>query len=207
MNLALRFGHVIQQKFQNQGASQPAAFDFEIGKTHGEVNLPNVLDADKARIGHGFGEPIALVATGSGAMVVFAGFSQILAADRFIAFLSVGAAEPAAFVAQEFHLVLLGICQGIQFVKCFVQPKIRDNISEIIPVHFVQKLPEICQHLCGGGYEIEVWVIPFQILQQQIGMDNDAIPSCFIEQGAEAIALFVRKMFLPEQSLADVRQR
>ena len=43
----------------------------------------------------------------------------------------------------------------------------------------------------------------FQVLQQQIGMDNDAIPSCFIEQGAEAVALFVRKMFLPKQGIAE----
>ena len=43
----------------------------------------------------------------------------------------------------------------------------------------------------------------FQVLQQQIGMDNDAIPSRLIEQGAEAVALFVRKMFLPKQGIAE----
>ena len=110
MNLVLRFGHVIQQKFQNHGTSQPATFDFKIGKAHGEISVLNVLNADKPRIGHGFGEPIALIAAGGGAMVIFSSLSQILATDIFIASLSVGAAEPAAFVAQKFHLVLLGIC-------------------------------------------------------------------------------------------------
>ena len=65
MDLVLRFGHVIQQKFQDQGTSQPAAFDLEVGKAHGEVNFPNVLGADKARICHGFGEPIPLIAAGA----------------------------------------------------------------------------------------------------------------------------------------------
>ena len=203
MDLVLWLGHVIEQKFQNHGAAEASAFDFEIGKTHGEVNVSNVLGADKTRICHGFGEPIAFIASGSGAMVIFASLSQILTADIFIAFLSIGAAEPAAFVAQKFHLVLLGICQGVQFVKDLVQPKIRHNISEIFPVHFVQKSPEIGQHFCGGGYEIEVWVILFQIFQQQIGMDNGAIPSRLIEQGAEAVAGFVRKMFLLKQGVAE----
>jgi gamma-glutamyl-gamma-aminobutyrate hydrolase PuuD len=131
MNLVLRLGQKKEQKFQNQSTAQPAAFDFEIGKAHGEVNVPNVLGADKARIGHGFGEPIALIAAGGGAMVIFAAFSQILAADILIAFLSVSAVEPTAFIAQKFHLVLLGICQGVQFFKVLVQAKIRHNIAEI----------------------------------------------------------------------------
>lgn len=203
MDLVLWLGYVIQQKFQNHSTAKPAAFDFEIGKTHGKVSVPDVLGADKARIGHGFGEPIALISAGGGAMVISAVFSQILAADIFIAFLSVGATEPATFVAEKLHLVLLGICQGVQFVRGLVQAKIRHNISKILPVHFVQELPEIGQHFCGGGYEIEVWVIPFQIFQQQIGMDNDAIPSCLIEQGAEAVALFVRKVLLPKQGVTE----
>ena len=131
MNLVLRLGQKKEQKFQNQSTAQPAAFDFEIGKAHGEVNVPNVLGADKARIGHGFGEPIALIAAGGGTMVIFAAFSQILAADILIAFLSVSAVEPTAFIAQKFHLVLLGICQGVQFFKVLVQAKIRHNIAEI----------------------------------------------------------------------------
>ena len=203
VNLIFRLGHVIEQKFQNHGAAKPAAFDFEIGKAHGEVNISNILNADKARIGHGFGEPIPFIAAGSGAMVIFAVFSQILAADSFIAILPVGAAEPAAFVTQEFHLVLLGICQGVQFVKGLVQPKIRDSIAEILPVHFAQELPKIGQHLCGGRYKIEVGIMTFQIFQQQIGMDNDAIPALLVKQGAEAIALFIRKVLLPEQGVAE----
>ena len=39
----------------------------------------------------------------------------------------------------------------------------------------------------------------FQILQQQIRVDNDAIHALRIEQSAEAITGFVRKMFLPKQ--------
>ena len=131
VDLVLWLGHVIQQKFQNHGTSQPSAFDFEIRKTHGEVIVPNVLNADKARIGHGFGEPIPLIATGGGAMVIYAVFSQTLSADILIAAFSLGAAEPAAFVAEKLCLPLLCICQGVHFVKCLVQPKIR-------------------QHLCGG---------------------------------------------------------
>ena len=34
-------------------------------------------------------------------------------------------------------------------------------------------------------------------------MDNDAIPSRLIEQGAEAITGFVRKMFLPEHGVTE----
>ena len=34
-------------------------------------------------------------------------------------------------------------------------------------------------------------------------MDNNAIPSCFIEQGAETVTGFVRKMFLPEQGVTE----
>ena len=53
------------------------------------------------------------------------------------------------------------------------------------------------------GYEVEVGVIPFQILQQQIGMDNDAVPALFVEQGTQTIALFVRKVLLPKQGIAE----
>ena len=156
MNLVLRFGHVVEQNFQNHGTTEASSFNFEIRKAHGEISVLNLFNADKARIGHGFGEPIALIATGGGAMVIYAVFSQILSADILIAAFSLGAAEPAAFVAEKLHLVFLGIFQGIQFVKGFIQPKIRDNISEILPVHLVKELPEVCQHLCCGGYKIEV---------------------------------------------------
>ena len=202
MDLVLRLGHVIEQELQNQGASEASAFDFEVGKAHGQVSVLNVRSAEKARIGHGFGEAIALAAVGCAAHMVGTVLSEVLAADILIAFLSVLTAKPAAFVAQKFHLVLLTFRQGVQFVKGFVQAKIRDNISEIIPVHFVQELPEIRQHLGSRGYKIEVGVMTFQIFQQQIGMDNDAIPSLFVEQGAQTIALFVRKMFLPEKGVA-----
>lgn len=43
----------------------------------------------------------------------------------------------------------------------------------------------------------------FQIFQQQIGMDNDAIPALFVEQGTQTIALFVRKVFLLQQGIAE----
>ena len=111
MNLIFRLGHVIEQEFQNHSAAETSAFDFEIRKAYGEVSVLNVLDANKARIGHGFGEPIALIATGRGTMVIFAVFSQILSADILIAVFSLGAAEPAAFVAQKFHLerLVLGV--------------------------------------------------------------------------------------------------
>ena len=136
-------------------------------------------------------------------MVVRTVFPKILAADILVTFLSVLTAEPAAFVTQEFHLVLLGFGQCAQFVKDFVQTKVRHNIAEIISVHFLHKLLKIRQHLCGGGYEIEVRVIPFQIRQQQIGMDDDAIPTLRVESVTEAIACFVRKVLLPEPRVAE----
>ena len=43
----------------------------------------------------------------------------------------------------------------------------------------------------------------FQIFQQQIGMDNDAIPSRLIEQRSEAVALLIRKVFLTKQGVAE----
>ena len=43
----------------------------------------------------------------------------------------------------------------------------------------------------------------FQVFQQQIQMDNDAIPALRIEQRTEAVAGFVRKVFLPEQGVAE----
>ena len=43
----------------------------------------------------------------------------------------------------------------------------------------------------------------FQVLQQQIGMDNDAIPSRLIELCTKAVAGFVRKALLPKQGIAE----
>lgn len=139
MHLVLRLRHVVQQKFQNQGASQATAFDFEIGKAHGEIDILNVRKPDEPRIGHGSGKLIAFLAIGGRAGIVRAVLSQVFAADILVAGLPVLAAKPAAFVAQEFHLVLLGFRQGGQLVKSFVQPKIWNHIPEVLPVHFLQE--------------------------------------------------------------------
>ena len=54
--LAVRLRQVIEQELQNQGASEPAAFDFEIGKAHRQVCILNVRNSNEAGIFHGAGK-------------------------------------------------------------------------------------------------------------------------------------------------------
>ena len=106
VKMVFRLCHVVQQKFQHNGAAQSPPLNLEIGKAHGGIHLPDVADADKAGIFHGFGEAVALPAAGGGADV-FAVFPQGFAADRLIALPPLGAAEPAALIAQKFYFILL----------------------------------------------------------------------------------------------------
>ena len=113
MYLVFWSGHVIEQKFQNQSASEPAAFDFEIGKAHRKVRILNVLDADEARIFHGAGKAVAIFCVRRFAMVLRGGFSEIFPTDGLVAGTPVLAAKPAAFVAEKLDLVLQRLRQRI----------------------------------------------------------------------------------------------
>ena len=55
--------------------------------------------------------------------------TKILTAHNLITVLSVVTSEPAALIAEEFHLVLLGLGQRCKSVKCSVQPEIRHDIA------------------------------------------------------------------------------
>ena len=48
MELVFRFGHIVEQKLQDQGAAKAAALDLELRKAHGQVAVPDVLHADEA---------------------------------------------------------------------------------------------------------------------------------------------------------------
>jgi len=48
----LRLGHVVEQELQNQSAAEAASFNFEIGKSHGQISVLNVINADEAGIFH-----------------------------------------------------------------------------------------------------------------------------------------------------------
>ena len=68
---------------------------------------------------------------------MFADLPQIFAADGFVAAPALGAAEPAALVAEKFYLVLFGLGECIQDVEGLVQPEVRYDIPELRP-------PDLC---------------------------------------------------------------
>ena len=107
MELKFGFDHVKKQKFQDDGAAQAAAFDFEMAEPLRLVNVPDVIDSDKAGIFHGIGKAITPLGVRRDANVVLAIFAEVLLAHVFIAIFPVRAPEPAAFIAQEFDFLLL----------------------------------------------------------------------------------------------------
>ena len=107
MELKFGFDHVKKQKFQDDGAAQAAAFDFEMAEPLRLVNVPDVIDSDKAGIFHGIGKPVAPLGFRRGTNVVFLSFAKVLLAHFFISIFPVRAPEPAAFIAQEFDFFLL----------------------------------------------------------------------------------------------------
>ena len=141
-DLELEFGlsHVVEQKFQDEGAAEAAAFDFEVRKACGGVGILNVLDSDKAGIFHGVGEAVAAPCVRRGTNVVFLSFAKVLLAHVLVALFAVLAAEPAAFIAQEFDFLLLRSRQCIQLGKLLIQPEIRHHVTEIVTIQFVFKL-------------------------------------------------------------------
>ena len=112
--MILRFGQVVEQKFQDQRAAKAPALDLEVGESHGQIAAPDILHADEAGVFHGLGEAVAFGSVRRGAAVLRAGLAQILLADRFVAGSPVPTAEEAALVAEEFHLVLQRLGQGVQ---------------------------------------------------------------------------------------------
>ena len=104
MDPVFRLCYVKKQKLQQQGAAQFPALNLEVGKAHGQVNIMDIPGADKPGIFHCPGEPVTLLAAGGGAAVVGAGKPQIFPADVFVAGFPLPAAEPAALIAEKFHL-------------------------------------------------------------------------------------------------------
>ena len=100
---------------------------------------------------------------------------EVFAADRLIAALPLPAAEPAALVAEKFHLVLLRRAQPAQPVKRLIEPKIRHNIRKRIPRQFAPEVFEFRQHFRGGRNEIELRIGLLQVLEQHIRMDDHAV--------------------------------
>ena len=103
--------HVVKQKFQDEGAAKASAFNLELGKAGGGVNVLNVVDSDEARIFHGVGKAVAVLCAWRSADVILAVFTQVFSTYVLVAFFAVGAAKPAAFIAEKFHLLLLCVGQ------------------------------------------------------------------------------------------------
>ena len=97
-----------------------------------------------------------------------AGFAEIFSADILIAALSVPASDPAALVAEKFHLVFLRLRQTVQLSKGFVQPEIRHHIAELLPGRLRPELLKLCLHFRRGGHEIKLRIVCFQVVQQQL---------------------------------------
>ena len=209
MQLVFRFCHVVEQKFQYQRTAQTPALDLEVGKSHRHIDILNVPDADKPRIFHRLREAVAFLRTRCVTDVVRADFAEIFSADILIAALSVPASDPAALVAEKFHLVFLRLRQTVQLSKGFVQPEVRHHIAELFPGRLRPELLKLCQHFRRGGHEIKLRIVCFQVVQQQLRVDDDAAlyRVFLLKQGAEGVALFIRKVFLPEERVAEGQPR
>ena len=112
--------------------------------------------------------------------MVRAVFSKTFLAYVLIAFFAVLATEKATFVAQEFDLLLLCVCEGVQFAELLVQSEIWYNIAEIFAIQFFFELLEVCQHFRCRRNEIKIGVLCFDVIEQQIGMDYDAVLDCAV---------------------------
>ena len=101
------------------------------------------------------------------------------------------------------------MCQTVQLFKGFVQPEVRHHIAELLPGRLRPELLKLCQHLGRGGHEIKLRIVRFQVVQQQLRVDDDAALYRFflLKQGAEGVALFIRKVFLPEERVAEGQPR
>ena len=199
----------MQQKLENERAAEAAALDLELRKAHREIDVLDVAHADKPRIFHRLREAVAAVCVRRGAAVLRAGLAEVHAADGLVAALPVGAAEPAALVAQKFDLVLLRLREGGKCVKLPVQAKIRHDITEIRAIELAFELAEIGEHLGGRGHEVKTRPALRQILEQQVGVDDDAVlhAAALREQAAQRIAFPVGQVLLAEQGIAERQTR
>ena len=196
---------VVKQKFQHQCAAKPPALYLELGKACGQIPLPDVLRPDKPGAAHRLGKAVAPGGIRGGAAVVRAVLAQILAADRLVAAFALGAAEPAALVAQKLHLGLLLRRQGAQLLQCRVQPEIRHHIPELRLFQFLLQLRKLGEHLGSRGYQIQLRPALPQIVRQQIRMDDHAVwhTACLGKLLTQGIALRVGKVLSPQQGVAE----
>ena len=209
LELVFGFGHVIEQKFQDDGAAEAAAFDFKVAEPLRGVHVLDVVDSDKAGVFHGIGEAIAAPCIRRDTNVVFLSFAEVLLAHVLVALFAVLAAEPAAFIAQEFDFLLLRNRQRVQLGNLLVESEIRHHVTKFVAVQFTLELGEICQHLRGRRNEIESRILRLDVIEQQIRMNDDAARSrsVFLKEGAQGVAFFVGKMFFTEQGIAEGQAR
>ena len=205
MQLVFRLYHVVKQKFQYQCTAKPPALYLKLGKACGQVPLPDVLHPNKSGAAHRLGKAVALGGIRGGAAVVRAVLAQILAADRLVAALALGAAEPAALVAQKLYLRLLLRRQGAQLFQCRVQPEIWHHIPELRLFQFLPQLRKLGEHLGGGGHQIQLRPALLQIVRQQVGVDDYAIwhTASFGKLLTQGVALRVGKVLGPQQGVTE----
>ena len=205
MNVVLRAGQIVQQELQQQGGAQAAALDLELGKAHGEINVPDIVHADEAGVLHGPGEAIAPGGVRGGAAVDGTLHAQVLPADGPVAGGPVPAAEGAALVAQKLRLIPQGLGQGAQLAEGPVQPEIRHHIAELRPLQLPAQQGKIRQHLGGGGDEVQPGIGPAQMVQQQVRVDDDSVlrAGAFRQQAAQPVAAGVRQVLRPQQGVAE----
>ena len=131
--------------------------------------------------------------------------SEIFSADSLVTGLPVLAAEPAAFVAQKFHLALQRLRQRKKLVKRLVQPEIRHDETEGFALQLLTKLGKIGQHFGRGRNEVELRIGGVQIVQQQVGMDDHTVlrTVCLRKQAAECIADRICEMRLGQKRIAE----
>ena len=149
LELVLGLGHVVKQKFQDDGAAEATPFDFEVLESRGRIYVLDVVNPDKSRVLHRVGETVASLRCGRDAFMVCAIFAEAFAAYVLVAGLAVVTAEPAAFIAKELDFLFLRIGKRVQFIKLLVESKIWDNVTEFIAVQLGDKLLEVRNHLRG----------------------------------------------------------
>ena len=205
MQLVFRLYHVVKQKFQHQCTAKPPALYLKLGKACGQVPLPDVLHPNKSGAAHRLGKAVAPGGIRGSAAVVRAVLAQILAADCLIAALALGAAEPAALVAQKLYLGFLLRRQGAQLLQCRVQPEIWHHIPELRLCQFLPQKRKIGEHLGGGGYQIQLRPALPQIVRQQVRMDDHTVwhTAAFCKLFTQGVALRVSKVLSPQQGVTE----
>ena len=149
------FCHVVEEKFQKQGTAQSPPLNFEVGKSHRQVSAPNVINADKRRILHSLGKPIAALGVRGGAAVFRAGFSQIFPTDCLIAGFFAPGSPPSSTRCREIPAFPSAVPATSVTVQRLCSGGSPAPHIETPPLRFVPALVKLRQHLGGGGDEIE----------------------------------------------------